>query len=195
MSLNTRARTWWAPGLPLAVGGPSKKTNCSAPRRCSSDRSNTLRSRQRASTRSSSSGKDWSGSTAIAAILGCDVRGLPRDAAGGTLQRMPDEVLAHREERQPMRCGHRRRQWGNITHAQLRACGLSTAAIGRWADTGRLHPVLRGVYAVGHCSPAPEAFWAAALLAYGDDSVLTRHAALALHGLAEEPPHSGPAPQ
>src|SRR5437667_534378 len=139
MSLNTRARTWWAPGLPLAVGGPSKKTNCSAPRRCCSDRSNTLRSRQRASTRSSSSGKDWSGSTAIAAILGCDVRGLPRDALHITLGRMPDEVPTPREVRQACVARLAADQWGNITTEQLERCGVSSSTIGRWADEGRLH--------------------------------------------------------
>jgi hypothetical protein len=43
------------------------------------------------------------------------------------------------------------------------------------------------VYAVGHRSPAPEARWQAALLAFGDDSVLTRHTSSALHGLARPP--------
>jgi hypothetical protein len=27
MSLNSRDKTWWIPGLPFAVGGPSKKVN------------------------------------------------------------------------------------------------------------------------------------------------------------------------
>jgi hypothetical protein len=43
------------------------------------------------------------------------------------------------------------------------------------------------VYAVGHRSPAPEARWQAALLAFGDDSVLTRQTSSALHGLAPPP--------
>jgi very-short-patch-repair endonuclease len=43
------------------------------------------------------------------------------------------------------------------------------------------------VYSVGHRSAAPEAFWAAVLLAYGEGSVLTRHASLALHGLGRPP--------
>jgi hypothetical protein len=38
-----------------------------------------------------------------------------------------------------------------------------------------------------HRSPAPEAFWAATLLAYGDESVLTRYASIALHGLGRPP--------
>jgi very-short-patch-repair endonuclease len=50
-----------------------------------------------------------------------------------------------------------------------------------------LHPRHRGVYAVGHLNPAPEARWSAALLAYGDDSVLSRHAALAGYGLGRPP--------
>jgi very-short-patch-repair endonuclease len=35
--------------------------------------------------------------------------------------------------------------------------------------------------------PAPEAFWAAVLLSYGDDSVLSRRVSIALHGLGPAP--------
>src|ERR1700712_5784196 len=63
MSLNARARTWWTPGLPLAVGGPSQKTQRSAPSRLRSDSAKTSRSRQRSRTPSSSFGKDWFEST------------------------------------------------------------------------------------------------------------------------------------
>jgi hypothetical protein len=59
--------------------------------------------------------------------------------------------------------------------------------ISRWVAEGRLSRVLRGVYAVGHRSPAPEQLWQAALLAYGTRSVLTRHASIALQGLGRPP--------
>jgi very-short-patch-repair endonuclease len=109
------------------------------------------------------------------------------DAEGGTLGDMADDAPAHREERQACVACVAGDQWGNITYPQLRACGLSASAIGRWSATGRIHRVLPRIYAVGHRSPAPEAFWAAALLYCGDDSVLTRHAGLAAHALGPPP--------
>src|SRR3954471_10940858 len=63
MSLNARERTWWTPGRPLAVGGPSQKTHGSAPSRRRSDSRKTSRSRQRSRTCSSSLGNDWFGFT------------------------------------------------------------------------------------------------------------------------------------
>jgi very-short-patch-repair endonuclease len=114
------------------------------------------------------------------------LRGDPRTAKldpGG----MPDEVLAHREERQACVAELAGRQWGNITVGQLHECGLSSAAIGRWAAGRRLHRVFQGVYAVGHQSPAPEARWAAALLACGEGAALSHHTAGALHGLIGSP--------
>ncbi|HEU4978645.1 MAG TPA: type IV toxin-antitoxin system AbiEi family antitoxin domain-containing protein [Solirubrobacteraceae bacterium] len=75
------------------------------------------------------------------------------------------------------------RQWGNVTTRQLRRCGLSSAAIARWAARGTLRPVHRGVYAVGHRSPAPEAWWAAALLACGRTATVGHASAAALRGL------------
>jgi very-short-patch-repair endonuclease len=79
------------------------------------------------------------------------------------------------------------KQWGCVTTEQLVRCGLSPRTIGRWVDEERLHRLHRGIYAVGHRSPAPEQRWQAALLGYGDDSVLSRHTALALHGLGPPP--------
>lgn len=49
---------------------------------------------------------------------------------------------------------------------------------------GLLHRVHRGVYAFGARSPAPEATWAAGLLAAGRGSALIETSAAALHGLA-----------
>lgn len=48
---------------------------------------------------------------------------------------------------------------------------------------GELLRMHRGVYALGHRSPAPEARWAAALLAAGRESVLSHTTVLAVHGL------------
>src|SRR3954464_2932758 len=77
--------------------------------------------------------------------------------------------------------------WGGVTTEQLGRCGVSSTTIGRWVGDRRLHRLLRGVYAVGHVSPGPEQRWQAALLAYGDDAVLTRCVSLALHGLGRPP--------
>jgi hypothetical protein len=79
------------------------------------------------------------------------------------------------------------RQWGNITSAQLRACGVTRASAARWCDKGVLHRRHFAVYAFGAPSPAPEAQWTAALLAVGDGAHLTRLAALALYDLWTAP--------
>src|SRR5215211_5169343 len=100
---------------------------------------------------------------------------------------MTDEPSNRWKQRQPCLAAKSAGQWGNITTAQLRACGVTGAVISRWVAEGRLHRLHRGVYAVGHRNPAPEARWSAALLAYGDDSVLTRQTSIALHGLGKPP--------
>jgi very-short-patch-repair endonuclease len=79
------------------------------------------------------------------------------------------------------------RQWGCITTAQLLGCGVTGPVISRWVAEARLHRLLRGVYAVGHRSPAPEQRWQAALLSCGLDAVLSRYVAIALHGLGRPP--------
>jgi very-short-patch-repair endonuclease len=100
---------------------------------------------------------------------------------------MRNEVPNPREVRSACIARVATKQWGNVTSDQLARCGVSSSTISRWVDDGRLHRRHRGVYAVGHLSPAPEARWSAALLAYGDDAVMTRHASVALHGLGRPP--------
>lgn len=73
------------------------------------------------------------------------------------------------------------RQWGNITAAQLRAIGFSKTAIRWMVERGLLHPRHRGVYAFGALTPAPEAKWAAALLAAGEGSALSDTGAAAFY--------------
>lgn len=106
---------------------------------------------------------------------------------GGTMGRMADVPSNRRKERQPCVSAKAARQWGNITAIQLADCDVSRAVISRWVVEGRLERILRGVYSVGPRSPAPEAFWAALLLAYGERSVLTRYTSIALHGLGKPP--------
>lgn len=57
------------------------------------------------------------------------------------------------------------RQHGAISSVQLRHAGLSRDAILQRRRAGRLHPLHRGVYAVGHLAPSDERRWMAAVLA------------------------------
>ncbi len=71
-------------------------------------------------------------------------------------------------------------QWGVVAGGQLRARGVSQDVIERWARTGRLHRMYRGVYAVGHTALRREAHWMAAVLACGEGAVLSHTSAAAL---------------
>jgi very-short-patch-repair endonuclease/predicted transcriptional regulator of viral defense system len=75
------------------------------------------------------------------------------------------------------------RQQTMITAAQLRALGVSTSAIQRARDRGRLHSVHRGVYSlVGARARPPLAAERAALLACGPTAVLSHGSAARVHG-------------
>ncbi len=108
---------------------------------------------------------------------------------------MPDsERLSTRSEYQPAQSrGHRlagiaARQSGVISAAQLYGIGFSRAEIARLVAKGRLHPIHRGVYAVGHTNLATRGHLAAGILAAGADAFLSHHTAAAVHGLARPPP-------
>ncbi|MEX2447856.1 MAG: type IV toxin-antitoxin system AbiEi family antitoxin domain-containing protein [Solirubrobacterales bacterium] len=80
-----------------------------------------------------------------------------------------------------------RRQHGVVAHRQLHALGLSRPAI-RWrVRSGRLHPVRRGVYAVGRPELGRRGHWMAAVLACGDGAALSHGSAAALWGFGREP--------
>jgi very-short-patch-repair endonuclease len=83
------------------------------------------------------------------------------------------------------------RQHGVVSVAQLAAVGLTADAIRRRAESGRLHRVHRGVYAVGHRDVSPEGRWMAAVLALGEGAALSHRSAAALWGLVR--PTAGPA--
>src|SRR5215212_4080293 len=72
------------------------------------------------------------------------------------------------------------RQWGVVTRAQLRALGLSAGSVDRRVRARRLLPLHRGVYALGHRRLRREAHRLAAVLACGEEAVLS-HAAAAAH--------------
>jgi hypothetical protein len=64
------------------------------------------------------------------------------------------------------------KQWGHVSHEQLVALGFTRSAIATGIKRGRLIPVFRGVYAVGHPRPDAIARGAAAVLACGDAAAL-----------------------
>jgi very-short-patch-repair endonuclease len=66
---------------------------------------------------------------------------------------------------------------------QLLALGFSRSAIGRWVESGRLHRVHSGVYAVGHRRLGPRGWWMAAVLACGPGAVLSHQSAARLWGI------------
>jgi len=75
------------------------------------------------------------------------------------------------------------RQKGLVTTAQLRHAGHDESSIARRVAAGRLHPIHRGVYAVGHVGIGREAGWMAAGLALGRGAVLSHTSAAALWGM------------
>jgi hypothetical protein len=77
------------------------------------------------------------------------------------------------------------RQWGVLDVRELCVCGLTADAIARRVRTGRLHPMYRGVYAVGHANPAREGWWLAAIKASRRDAVLARHSCAMHLGVME----------
>jgi REase_MTES_1575/Transcriptional regulator, AbiEi antitoxin len=72
------------------------------------------------------------------------------------------------------------RQYGVVSRDQLRRLGLGEGAIDHRIERGRLHPVHRGVYAVGRAGLGVEGWWMAAVLATGPESVLSHRSAAGL---------------
>jgi hypothetical protein len=79
-------------------------------------------------------------------------------------------------------------QHGVASRAQLLALGFDRKAIQRRLDSGRLHAVRRGVYAVGRPQTTRYGRWTAAILACGPDAALSHRSAAALWGFATEVP-------
>jgi hypothetical protein len=71
-------------------------------------------------------------------------------------------------------------QEGVITGAQLSELGLGAGAIKHRVKLGRLRPIYRGVYTIGHRLLTPHGHWMAAVLACGPGAVLSHRAAAAL---------------
>jgi very-short-patch-repair endonuclease len=79
---------------------------------------------------------------------------------------------------------------GVVSLRQLKAAGIGRCAVARRVAAGRLHPVHREVYAVGHSQLTREGQWLAAVLACGDGAALS-HCSAAAH-LGIRPQSSGP---
>lgn len=79
-----------------------------------------------------------------------------------------------------------REQHGVVARWQLLELGLSTDAIGYRLKIGRLHRVLRGVYAVGRPELTLLGRWMAAVLASGKGAALSHRSAATLWGIAPE---------
>jgi very-short-patch-repair endonuclease len=83
-----------------------------------------------------------------------------------------------------------RRQHGAIARRQLLELGMSEEAI-RWRiSEGRLHPISRGVYAVGRPELTREGRWMAAVLACGPHACLSHESAAAHWKLRPQSPHT-----
>jgi very-short-patch-repair endonuclease len=75
------------------------------------------------------------------------------------------------------------RQYGVVTRAQLAAAGIGRGSIDHRIATGRLHRIHRRVYLVGHPVPPRFACELAAVLACGDDAVLSHLTATSMWSL------------
>ncbi len=69
------------------------------------------------------------------------------------------------------------RQHGVLSAEELRACGLTPQAIAYRVSIGRLHPLHRSVYAVGHAGTTQDGCYFAAVKACGVGAVLGKHSA------------------
>jgi very-short-patch-repair endonuclease len=76
-------------------------------------------------------------------------------------------------------------QHGVVARRQLVALGLGRRAIDHRLALRRLHPVHRGVFAVGHRVLSRYGVWMSAVLAAGPDAVLSHRSAAALWGIRD----------
>jgi very-short-patch-repair endonuclease len=112
---------------------------------------------------------------------------VPRDQGGeiGTVVAFFSDVRAKRDKPAPdpfiaRLAGN---QHGVVSLAQLRAAGLSSSAVDRRVSNVRLHPIHRGVYAVGHERLSDLGRWMEAVLACGAGAVLSHLSAAELWGI------------
>jgi very-short-patch-repair endonuclease len=97
-------------------------------------------------------------------------RSLCSDRASKTTSRSVDDAIA----------AVAGAQYGVIARAQLIDLGVGYRAVDHRVAQGRLHPVYRGVFAVGHNVLTRDGVWLAAVLAAGPAAVLSHRSAAAL---------------
>jgi very-short-patch-repair endonuclease len=107
---------------------------------------------------------------------------------GGPRRGVPDETSLYGTERhEPPRdvgiAAVAKAQHGVVTLGQLQLAGLTASAVRNRVQTGRLHPIHRGVYAVGHDLLTSHGRVMAAVLAYGPAAVASHRAAAGIHRL------------
>jgi len=73
-----------------------------------------------------------------------------------------------------------------LTRRDLEGLGFSAEGIDHRVESGRLHLILRGVYAVGRPELSPRGRWMAAVLVCGDDAALSHRSAAELWGIGFE---------
>lgn len=78
------------------------------------------------------------------------------------------------------------RQHGVVARRQLLALGFNAREIEHRVGRGRLHLVMRGVYAVGWPRMTQKRRWMAAVLACGEGALLSHRSAAALWGICDE---------
>jgi len=81
-----------------------------------------------------------------------------------------------------------RKQHGVVERSQLRSLGFSEEAIRHGIESGRLHALWRGVYAVGRPEVTLRGRWMAAVLSCGDSALLSHRCAGAHWGLIRSAP-------
>jgi very-short-patch-repair endonuclease len=79
-----------------------------------------------------------------------------------------------------------RRQHGVVALVQLLALGLSRRTVTTWVASGRLHPIHRGVYAVGHPLLSLQGRLMAAVLACGPYALISHRTAAMMWGLLDD---------
>jgi very-short-patch-repair endonuclease len=79
-----------------------------------------------------------------------------------------------------------REQHGVVTRADLLALGFGPRRIEHRVKSGRLHPIARGIYAVGRPDLTPYGRWIAAVLVCRGGAALSHRSAAALWGIGKE---------
>ncbi len=82
------------------------------------------------------------------------------------------------------------RQHGVISRPQIDATGCDAEFVNRSLQSGRLHRIHTGVFAVGHAALGVQGRWMAAVLACGEGSLLSHITAALLWGFVDRAPPS-----